>query len=42
MREILQAKAEKLFPMPKNPCRWVRAKIEWKREQWINNQIIKL
>lgn len=38
MREDLEAKAEKLFPMPLNPCRWVRAKIEWKRQNWINTK----
>lgn len=38
MKEDLEAEAEKLFPMPVNPCRWIRAKIEWKRQQWINNQ----
>lgn len=39
MKEDLEAEAAKLFPMPVKPCRWVRAKIEWKRTQWINNKI---
>lgn len=34
----LEQEAEKLYPMPKKPCVWVRRKIEWLREQWINKQ----
>lgn len=35
----IEKEAEKLYPMPVKPCRWVRAKIEWKRQQWINNKL---
>ncbi len=34
----LKKEAEKKYPMPVNPCSWVRAKIEWKRKEWINTK----
>ena len=30
-----ELEAEKLFPYPKNACKWVKIKIDWKRERWI-------
>jgi len=34
----LEQQAEKLFPMPLNPCAWVKARVIWKRERWIKGQ----
>lgn len=37
--EELQKKAEELYPLPLNPCRFVKAKINWLRERWIASQL---
>ncbi len=34
----LEEQADIKYPMPKNPCVWVRARVEWKRKQWIEEQ----
>lgn len=38
MKVDLEAEAEKLFPMPITSCKWAKAKVEWKRQQWINSK----
>lgn len=35
----LQKKAEELYPLPLNPCRFVKAKISWLRERWISQNV---
>lgn len=30
-----------LFPMPANPCVWVRMRVEFKRERWIKEELKK-
>lgn len=35
----LEAEAERLFPYPINVCPYTRLKINWKREQWVIEQV---
>ena len=30
----LDEQAEKLFPYPDKACKWVKIKIDWKRDRW--------
>ena len=41
MKEGLEAEAARKYPMPVKPCVLVRARIEWLREQYINNKKLK-
>lgn len=34
----LEQEAEIKFPMPSNPCKWVIARIQWKRKRWIEER----
>lgn len=36
----LEQLAEIEFPYPKNACKWVKIKIDWKRERWVKSQIL--
>ena len=35
----LEQQAEKLFPMPLSNCKWLIARIEFKRKRWINERL---
>ena len=34
----LEAEAILLFPYP-SKCKWVRAKIDWKRDNWVKERL---
>lgn len=34
----LEQQAELLFPMPESKCKWLIARVEWKRKRWISQQ----
>lgn len=35
----LEQQAENLFPMPLSNCKWLIARVEWKRKRWINERL---
>lgn len=35
----LEQQAELLFPMPESKCKWLIARVEWKRKRWIASQL---
>lgn len=35
----LEKKAEEVYPMPLNACVYVRKRIAWLRERWVNQQM---